>query len=160
MRLLLSILRVICSCISRIISDYSPGQVCAHIYARMLRMTIYCRLTAAVVLVLCYRLHILFFHTHLLSSFWTSRGHRCRSFFPPLHAYKIYCAWGSANPLLVDFSSRVANVRSRAFRKSICAQEKVPTNIYDFALRGFELTKLTYTRLEDNLIRHLDDRPL
>ena len=25
-------------------------------------------------------------------------------------------------------------------------------------LGGFELTKLTYTRLEDNLIRHWDDR--
>ena len=25
---------------------------------------------------------------------------------------------------------------------------------------GFELTKLTYTRLEDNLIRHRGDRPL
>ena len=36
---------------------------------------------------------------------------------------------GSAIPLLVEFSSSVANSRSRAFRKSICAQEKVPTNL-------------------------------
>ena len=27
-----------------------------------------------------------------------------------------------------------------------------------YALGGLELTKLTYTRLEDNLIRHRDDR--
>ena len=30
----------------------------------------------------------------------------------------------------------VANSRSRAFRKSICAQEKVPTNLYEYALGG------------------------
>ena len=56
-------------------------------------------------------------------------------------------------PLLVDLSSSVANSRSRAFRKSICAQEKVPTNLYEYAL-----TKLTYTRLQDNLTRHGGDR--
>ena len=38
--------------------------------------------------------------------------------------------------MLVDFSSSVAHSRSRAFRKSICAQEKVPTNIYENALEG------------------------
>ena len=57
------------------------------------------------------------------------------------------------------FSSSVANSRSRAFRKSICAQEQVPTNFYEYALGGARtLTKLTYTRLEDNLIRHRGDR--
>ena len=66
--------------------------------------------------------------TLLLSRFWTSRGHRCRPFFPPASAFNLYRALGSAIPLLVDFSSCVANSRSRAFRKSICAQEKVPTN--------------------------------
>ena len=45
-------------------------------------------------------------------------------------------AKGSAIPLLVDFSPSVANSRSRAFRKSICAQEKVPTNAYEYALGG------------------------
>ena len=46
-------------------------------------------------------------------------------------------AKGSAIPLLVDFSSSVANSRSpRAFRKSICAQEKVPTKLYEYALAG------------------------
>ena len=65
---------------------------------------------------------------------------------------------GSAIPLLVDFSSRVANSLSRAFRKSICAREKVPTNLYEYALGGFDVTKLTYTRLEGNLIRNRGDR--
>ena len=36
----------------------------------------------------------------------------------------------------------------------MCAQEKVGTNLYEYALGGLELTKLTYTRLEDSLIRH------
>ena len=45
---------------------------------------------------------------------------------------------GSAIPLLVNFSSSVANSRSRAFRKSICAQEKVPTNLYEYALGGIK----------------------
>ena len=45
--------------------------------------------------------------------------------------------WGSAIPLLVDLSSSVANSHSRAFRyKSICAQEKVPTKLYEYALAG------------------------
>ena len=46
------------------------------------------------------------------------------------------------------------------FRKSICAQENVPDEFMRVCTRGgFELTKLTYTRLEDNnLIRHRGDR--
>ena len=72
---------------------------------------------------------------------------------------------GSAFPLLVDFSSSVANSRSRPFSESICARDKVPTNLYKHAIAsismhsgGPELTKLTNTRLEDNLIRHRGDR--
>ena len=42
----------------------------------------------------------------------------------------------SAIPLLVDISSSVAYSRSRAFRKSICAQEEVPANLYEYALGG------------------------
>ena len=96
---------------------------------------------------------LFFFRTTLLSSFWTSRGHRCRPFSLPALAFNFYRAWGSATPLLVDFSSSVVNSRSRVLRKSSCAQGKVPTNLYEYALGGFELTKLTYTRLDDNLIQ-------
>ena len=42
----------------------------------------------------------------------------------------------TAIPLLVDFSSRVANSRSRISRKSICPQEKGATNLYEYALGG------------------------
>ena len=55
---------------------------------------------------------------------------------PPVLAFKFYRAEGSAIPPLVDFSSSVANSRSRAFRRSICAQVKVPTNLYENALGG------------------------
>ena len=55
---------------------------------------------------------------------------------PPVLAFNFYRAEGSAIPLLVDFSSSVANSRSRVFRKSICAQVKVPTNLYEYALGG------------------------
>ena len=99
-----------------------------------------------------------FFLTPLLSSFWTSRGHRCRPFYPPVLAFNFYRAYGSAIPLLVDFSSSVANTRSRAFCKSIYAQEKSQQVFTSMHSTGLELTKLTYTRLEDNLIRHQDDR--
>ena len=156
-----------------------------------------------------------FSHTHLLSNFWTSRGHRCRPFSPPVLAFNFYraqgsailllvdflssvanwrsrafrnffthiyfpasgravvtsvvpsrprflpsilSAWGSAIPLLVDFSSSVANSRCRAFRESTCAQEKSPRIHTSMHSGGFELTKLTYTRLEENLICHRGDR--
>ena len=55
---------------------------------------------------------------------------------PPVLDLNFYRAQGSAIPLLVDFSSSVANSRSRAFRKSVCAQEKVPVNLYEYALGG------------------------
>ena len=100
------------------------------------------------------------FCTLSLSSFWTSRGHRCHPFSSTVLAFNFYRAWGSAIPLLVDCSSSVANSRSRAFRKSICPQEKVLQRIYtSMHSAGLELTKLTYTRLEDNLIHHRGDRP-
>ena len=68
----------------------------------------------------------------------------------------------SAIPLLVDFSKSVANSRSRAFRKPICAQEKSPGEFVRPYTRGdIGLTKLIHdTRLEDSLIRHRGDRHL
>ena len=103
-----------------------------------------------------------FFHTHLLSSFRTSRGHRCRPFFPPVLAFNFYRAYGSAIPLLDDLSSSVANSRSRAFGNSICAQAKVPTNLYEYALGGIRThdTDLYQARAYSNLVRHRGDRLL
>ena len=46
--------------------------------------------TATIVLIsVCLFLFVL---TLLLSSFWTSRGHRCRPFFPPVLAFNSYRA--------------------------------------------------------------------
>ena len=80
---------------------------------------------------------VLFFSSHfLISSFWTSRGHRCRPFSPPVLAFICIALRVQQSPLLVDFLSSVANSRSRAFLKSNCAQLKVPTNLYEYALGG------------------------
>ena len=63
-----------------------------------------------------------FFNTSTFQLLNKPRGHRCR-LFPPVLAFNFYRAKGSAIPLLVDFSSSVANSRSRVFRKSICVQK-------------------------------------
>ena len=82
--------------------------------------------------------------------------------FPPRFLPSTFIAHiGFSTPLLlVDFSSSVvADSRSRAFRKSICAHKKKSPRIYTSMHSGrLELTKLAYTRLEDNLIRHRGDR--
>ena len=82
-----------------------------------------------------YFYYYFFFSTLSLSSFWTSRGHRCHPFSSPVLAFNFCRTQGSSIPLLVDCSSNVANSRSRAFRKSICPQEKVPT-LHEYALGG------------------------
>ena len=43
---------------------------------------------------------------------------------------------GFSNPTARRLSSSVANSRSSAFRMSIFAQEKVLTNLYEYALGG------------------------
>ena len=65
---------------------------------------------------------------------------------------------GFSIPTARRLSSNVANSRFRAFRESICAQEKVPTNFTSMHSGGLELTKLTYNRDEDNQLRHRGDR--
>ena len=52
----------------------------------------------------------------------------------------------------------VANSRPSAFRRSICAKENVAANLYERELGGLELTELTDTKLEDNLILYRGDR--
>ena len=53
-------------------------------------------------------------------------------FPPPVIAF-IFLAHRVQHPLIVDFSSSVANSRSRAFRKSLSAQDE---NLYEYALGG------------------------
>ena len=40
----------------------------------------------------CVPVFFVFFFTLLLSSFWTSHGHKCRPFFPPVLAFNFYRA--------------------------------------------------------------------
>ena len=77
------------------------------------------------------------FLTLLLPSFCTSRGHMCRPFSPPGSCLQFFIAHRVQQSHCSSIFHRViANSRSRAFRKSICAQEKVPTNLYEHALGG------------------------
>ena len=101
-----------------------------------------------------------FFSSHtssfqLLDKPWS----QVSTLLPPGSCLHFLSRIGFNNPTARRFSSSVANSRSRAFRKSICAQNKNSPRMYTSMHRGgFELTKLTYTRLEDNLIRHRGDR--
>ena len=71
--------------------------------------------------------------------------------FPPFRLLpSLLLAHRVQHPLIVDFSSSVANSRSRAFRKSISAQKKAHKNLYEYAHGVFGLTKLNRTRLKDN----------
>ena len=75
----------------------------------------------------------------LLSRFWTSGGLRCRPCSPPGTCLQFLSCVGFSIPTARRLSSNVANSRFRAFRESMCAQEKVPTILSStrtYALRG------------------------
>ena len=59
-------------------------------------------------------------------------------------------------PTARRLSSNVANSRFRAFRESICAQEKRSLRIYT-SMHSGGLELLTYSRHEDNLLRYRGD---
>ena len=107
-------------------------------------------------------LRAFFFTPSTFSSFWTRRGHRFRPFSTPVLAFNFYRVQGSATPLLDDFSSMESvaknSSRSLAFRMLFCAQEKSQRIYTRMHSMGLELTKLTSTRLEGNLIRDRGDR--
>ena len=66
--------------------------------------------------------------------FWTSRGHRCRPFSPPVRAFNLYRAWGSAFPLLVDFHRMLLLITHALVLSAnqFFMQEKFPTRyIYE-----------------------------
>ena len=78
-----------------------------------------------------------FFHTstsfQLLNKPWS----QVSSLLPPGSRLQFLLRMSFSNPTARRFSSSVANSRTRASRKSICTQqEKVPTNLYEYALRG------------------------
>ena len=98
-----------------------------------------------------------FFYTHLLSSFWKPWS-QVSSLLPP----------GSC----LQFLSRIYRVQQShcssiwlthalALSASQFVHKKKSPRIYtSMHSGGFELTKLTYTRLEDNPIRHRGDRQI
>ena len=72
--------------------------------------------------------------------------------FPPPVVAFILLAHRVRHPLIVDFSSSVANSRSRAFRKSIRAQDD---KLYEDAIGGIRTHKADlYQARGCNLIRH------
>ena len=100
----------------------------------------------------------LFLLTFLLSSFWTSSGHRCRPFcsrFLPstFIAHRVQQSHCSSifHRVLITHALKLSASQFVHKKKS----QRIFTSMHS---AGLELTKLTYTRLEDNLTRHRGDR--
>ena len=70
-----------------------------------------------------------FAHFYYTFQFLDKPWSQVSSLLPPGSCLQFLSRIGFSNPTARRFSSSVANSRSRAFRKSICAQEKLPTNI-------------------------------
>ena len=101
----------------------------------------------------------LFCCTFLLSTFWTSHGHRCRPFCPPVLAFNFSRAYRVQQSHCSSIFRRVLLTHALALSASQLVHKQNSRRIYtSMHSGGFELTKLTYTRLEDNLIRHWGDR--
>ena len=75
-------------------------------------------------------------HFYFPASGRASLDHRCRLFLPPRYCLHVFGAHRVQHPLIVDITSSVANLRSRAFRKSISAQEKAPQKYIRVRTRG------------------------
>ena len=98
------------------------------------------------------------FFTLLPSSFWTSRGHRYRP-FPPRFLPSIFIAHRVQQFHCPSIFHRVLLTHALALSASQFVHKKKSLRIYtSMHSGGFELTKLTYTGLEDNLICHRGDR--
>ena len=109
-----------------------------------------------------YVLFFFFFLTLLLSSFWSSRGHRCRPFpHPPRFLFSIFIAHRVQRSHCSSIFHRVLLTHALALSASQFVHKKKSQRIYtSMHSAGLKLTKLTYARLEDNLIRHRGDRSL
>ena len=100
-----------------------------------------------------------FLLTFLLSSFWTSRGHGCRPFSAPVLAFNF--AHRVQQSRCSSIFHRVLLTHALALSASQSVHKKKSPRLYtSMHSAGLELTKLTYTRLEDNRIRHRGDRLL
>ena len=101
------------------------------------------------------------FSPYLLSSFWTSRGHRCRPSSPPVLAFSFYRANRVQQSHCSSTFYRALPTHALALSASQFVHKKKSLRIYaSMHSGGLELTKPTYTRLEDNLICHRGDRIL
>ena len=75
--------------------------------------------------------------THLLSSFfWTSRGHRCRPFSPPVLAFDFLSRIGFSNPAARRFFIECCYLTLSRFPRINLCTRKVPKNLYEYALEG------------------------
>ena len=98
-----------------------------------------------------------FLRTVSLPGFWTSRGHRCRPFFPPVLP-SIFIAHRVQHSHRSSICHRVLLTHALALSASQFEHMKKSQRIYTSThSAGLELTKLTYTRLEVNLLRHRGD---
>ena len=108
---------------------------------------------------LFYFIYLFIFSTLSLSSFWTSRGHRCHLFSSPVLAFNFYRAHRVQQSHCSSIAHRMLLTHALALSASQFVHKKKSPRIYtSMHSAGLELTKLTYTRLEDNLIRHRGDR--
>ena len=83
--------------------------------------------------------YIYFFFTHMdfPASGQAVVAGRCLPFSPPALAFNFFIAHRVQQFHCSSIFHRLfVNSRSCAFRKSICAQEKVPTNLYEYAPGG------------------------
>ena len=108
-----------------------------------LRAQFICLLLASFLRVSCrsYDTQTFFFLSHtctfqLLDKPWS----QVSSLLPPGSCLQFSSRIGFSNPtarrFFIECCLTVANSRSRAFRKPVYAQEKVPTNLYKYALGG------------------------
>ena len=81
--------------------------------------------------------------------------------FPPRFLPSVFIANRVQQSHCSSIFHRVLLTHALAFSTSDFVRKKKSPRIYtSMHSGGFELTKLTCTRLEDNLIRHRGDRPL
>ena len=100
-----------------------------------------------------------FFRALLVSSFWTKPWSQMLSLPPPRFFPSISIAQGVQQSHCSSIFHRVMLTHALAFSASQLVRKKRSPRIYtSMHSGGIELTKLTYTRLDYNLIRHRGDR--
>ena len=95
------------------------------------------------------------FHTHVLASFWTKAVVTGVVPSPPRFLTSIFIAHRVEQSHCSSIFHPKLLTHALALSASQFVHKRKPPRINtSMHSGGFELTKLTYTRLEDNLIRH------